>query len=343
MQAIYERVDGEMKRGVKERALRPEMADLAAAFFIGMMRALIVRDLLLGKGQGMAAELDGLLDMFFDGAGIGARGGWRVSSAAAIAVPFPARAPVNKWLVTLSVTFGTLMGAIDTSIVAVATPHLTGALGATVEEMTWVTTGFVIATVVVMPLTAFLGRLLRAEAGLPVLAGAVRARVGAVRPGALAADDGGLPRAAGAGRRRAAADGAGDPAPDVPARGAGDGDGAVRAGRRRRTGGGPGAGRLASSTTTRGRGSSTSTCPIGLLGIFMVTRFVHEPEDIRRENRARAADQRKNLDWQGIVLMTVGLASLQYVLEEGSRNDWFASHDHRRRCRSSPCSCWRRS
>ena len=79
------------------------------------------------------------------------------TAAAAFAAP-AARAPVNKWLVTLSVTFGTLMGAIDTSIVAVATPHLTGSLGATVEEMTWVTTGFVIATVVVMPLTAFLGR-----------------------------------------------------------------------------------------------------------------------------------------------------------------------------------------
>src|SRR6185295_16818755 len=65
--------------------------------------------------------------------------------------------------------------------------------------------------------------------------------------------------------------------------------------------------------------------PIGLLGIFMVSRFVHEPEDIRRENRARAAIQRKNLDWQGIVLMTVGLASLQYVLEEGTRHDWFSS------------------
>src|SRR4029077_16199576 len=75
------------------------------------------------------------------------------------AIPFAVpRAPVNKWIVTLSVTFGELMGAIDTSIGAVATPHLTGALGATVEEMTWVTTGFVIATVVVMPLTAFLGR-----------------------------------------------------------------------------------------------------------------------------------------------------------------------------------------
>jgi AcrR family transcriptional regulator len=76
VQAIHDRVDAEMKRGVKERALRPEMADMAATFFIGMMRALIVRDLVLGKGAAMAAELDGLLDMFFDGAGAGAaRGG----------------------------------------------------------------------------------------------------------------------------------------------------------------------------------------------------------------------------------------------------------------------------
>src|SRR3954452_25395527 len=74
-------------------------------------------------------------------------------------LPFAAsRAAVNKWIVTLSVTFGTLMGAIDTSIVAVATPHLTGALGATVEERTSVTTGFVIAPVVLRPLTAFLAR-----------------------------------------------------------------------------------------------------------------------------------------------------------------------------------------
>jgi len=77
-------------------------------------------------------------------------------TVAVSAFPAPyARAPVNKWVVTLSVTFGTLMGAIDTSIVAVATPHLTGALGATVEEMTWVTTGFVIATVVVWAAVAW--------------------------------------------------------------------------------------------------------------------------------------------------------------------------------------------
>src|SRR4029077_6077317 len=69
------------------------------------------------------------------------------------------KAPPNKWLVALSVTFGTLMGTIDASIVNVATPHLRGSLGATVEEITWVSTGFIIANVIVMPLTAFLGRL----------------------------------------------------------------------------------------------------------------------------------------------------------------------------------------
>ncbi len=70
------------------------------------------------------------------------------------------RPPVNKWLVTISVTFGTLMGAIDSSIVNVAIEHIRGSVGATLEEITWISTGFVIATVMVMPLTAFLGRLL---------------------------------------------------------------------------------------------------------------------------------------------------------------------------------------
>ena len=56
------------------------------------------------------------------------------------------RPRVNKWLVTVSVSFGTLMGAIDTSIVNVALPHIRGSVGATVEEITWVTTGFAIAT-----------------------------------------------------------------------------------------------------------------------------------------------------------------------------------------------------
>src|SRR5512147_3173985 len=83
-----------------------------------------------------------------------------MSLAAAAAFPVAlARPATNKWLVTVSVTFGTLMGAIDASIVNVALPQIRGAVGATVQEITWISTGFAIATVIVMPLTAFLGRL----------------------------------------------------------------------------------------------------------------------------------------------------------------------------------------
>ena len=65
--------------------------------------------------------------------------------------------PKNKWLIATAVTFGTLMGTIDTSIVNVALPHLRGTLSASVEEITWVSTGYVVASVIIMPLTAWLG------------------------------------------------------------------------------------------------------------------------------------------------------------------------------------------
>ncbi|OYW00044.1 MAG: hypothetical protein B7Z58_16795 [Acidiphilium sp. 37-64-53] len=41
----------------------------------------------------------------------------------------------NKWVVTLTVMLGTLMAALDTSIVNVAMPHMRGTLNASVEEI----------------------------------------------------------------------------------------------------------------------------------------------------------------------------------------------------------------
>jgi DHA2 family multidrug resistance protein len=62
----------------------------------------------------------------------------------------------NKWIVALTVMTGTIMSALDTSIVNVAIPYMRGNLGASVEEITWVATGYLLSNVIVMPLVALL-------------------------------------------------------------------------------------------------------------------------------------------------------------------------------------------
>jgi DHA2 family multidrug resistance protein len=42
---------------------------------------------------------------------------------------------------------------------------------------------------------------------------------------------------------------------------------------------------------------------------------------------AMAERQRKHMDWAGIGLLIAGVGTLQYVLEEGNRKDWFASNE----------------
>ena len=45
---------------------------------------------------------------------------------------------------------------IDTSIVNVAIPHMMGNLGATLDEISWVSTGYIIANVIVIPMSGWL-------------------------------------------------------------------------------------------------------------------------------------------------------------------------------------------
>lgn len=68
----------------------------------------------------------------------------------------------NRRMVTLTVMLGATMAIIDTSIVNVALPTIGEDLRATVDELSMVATGFIIAGVLMMPLTgwmnAFFGR-----------------------------------------------------------------------------------------------------------------------------------------------------------------------------------------
>jgi DHA2 family multidrug resistance protein len=45
---------------------------------------------------------------------------------------------------------------VDTSIVNVAIPHMMGSLGATLDEIAWVSTGYIVANVIILPLTSWL-------------------------------------------------------------------------------------------------------------------------------------------------------------------------------------------
>jgi DHA2 family multidrug resistance protein len=84
-------------------------------------------------------------------------------SRARIAAAPPPAAPASlveygarRWLVVGGVMLAALLQTIDLTIVNVALPTLQGNLGATVDEATWVLTGYVIANVVVIPLTPWL-------------------------------------------------------------------------------------------------------------------------------------------------------------------------------------------
>ncbi len=61
-----------------------------------------------------------------------------------------------RYLIAFAVTLASVMELVDTSIVNVAIPHMMGNLGATLEEIAWVSTGYIVANVIVLPMTAFL-------------------------------------------------------------------------------------------------------------------------------------------------------------------------------------------
>ena len=64
--------------------------------------------------------------------------------------------PGKRWLIVATVMIATLLEFLDTSIVNVAFPSIQGNLGATIDQIGWVSTAYIIANVVILPLTGWL-------------------------------------------------------------------------------------------------------------------------------------------------------------------------------------------
>lgn len=74
----------------------------------------------------------------------------------AIASPALAQVARYRWFILVGLIMAAIMEVLDTTIVNVSLPQMAGNLGATSEEIGWVSTGYILSNVVVLPLTAWL-------------------------------------------------------------------------------------------------------------------------------------------------------------------------------------------
>src|SRR6202453_1608687 len=58
---------------------------------------------------------------------------------------------VNPWLIAMSVMLATFMEVLDTAIASVALPYIAGSLSASNDEATWVLTSYLVANAIVLP------------------------------------------------------------------------------------------------------------------------------------------------------------------------------------------------
>jgi len=223
-------------------------------------------------------------------------------------------APVG--LITLTVMLGLVMAIIDTTIVNVAIDTIGGNLGATVDEVAWVATGYILASVVIMPLngwlTALLGRKRFYAISLAIftiasfLCGTARSiwvlvfyRIvqgiggGALQPTAQAIMFETYPPE----RRGSAMAIFGLAAMVGPAIGPTLGGWIV--------------------DNANWPLIFYINVPIGIVAFLMTLAFIPNPKYIVKP--------KGGIDWIGLSLLTAGLASLQFVLEQGERDDWFSS------------------
>jgi len=63
----------------------------------------------------------------------------------------------KKWIITFTVITASLLELIDTTIVNVAIPQIQGNLGATLEDVAWLSTGYAVANVIILPMSGWLG------------------------------------------------------------------------------------------------------------------------------------------------------------------------------------------
>jgi DHA2 family multidrug resistance protein len=224
-------------------------------------------------------------------------------------------APVNPWIVAIAVMFATFMEVLDTTVVNVSLPHIASSLSATTEEATWALTSYLVANAIILPMTGWLasrfGRkrlLMMSTAGFtlasllcgaaPNLASLVIFRIiqgatgGALQP---------LSQAVLLESFK----------PEMRGRAMGFwGLGIVVA---------PILGPVVGGWLTENyswRWVFYINLPFGIASLLMTRAYVFDPPYLKKVTQG--------IDYWGMGMLVVGIGALQYVLDKGQQDDWFA-------------------
>lgn len=224
---------------------------------------------------------------------------------------------VHKWLITAAVVLGASMEILDTSIVNVALPYMRGSFNASVDEITWVLTGYIVANGIMIPLTGWIAprigrkRYFMGSVIVFVIASAMCGMAASLREIVLFRLLQGAAGAAMIPLSQAILMETFPPSEHAMAM-AMWGLGIIMAPIL-----GPSLGGYITDKLNW-RWNFYINVPIGIMCLTMVGLFVHDPTYLKRARR-------KYVDYWGIVLLVLSIGLMQIVLNRGQRADWFAS------------------
>ncbi len=224
----------------------------------------------------------------------------------------------NKWIIALAVILPTLMEIVDTTIVNVSLPHIRGGLSVSIDESTWVLTSYMVSNAIIIPITGWLairfGRkrylvfsvltftlfsfvcgyapsfmlLVVARFMQGIAGGALQPISQAILLESFPREERGMAMAV-------------------------FGMGVVV---------GPILGPVLGGWITDNWGWRWIffiNIPIGLLSVFLINLFVSDPSYIK-------GAKIEKIDYTGLAFLAIAVGSLQILLDNAQRKDWFESH-----------------
>ena len=236
---------------------------------------------------------------------------------AASKLPVVEYRPQHKWLIALAVMLGTVLEILDSTIVNVSLPHMQGSFSASVDEITWVVTSYLVANGIMIPLTGWISarfgrkRYFMFSVTTFVIASAMCGAAQTLDQMVIFRLIQGFAGAAMAPSSQAIMMETFPPEEQQLAMATWS-LGLMAA---------PVLGPTVGGWITDNwswRWNFYINVPIGALAILMVFTFLHDPPYLRVRRGGR-------VDYLGIGCLTLGLGLMQMVADRGQRADWFSS------------------